>query len=122
MSDTAIQSGLYDELTNLADSVDDLLLRLRTGRDNPADPTQKRLADFLTRTSAEHSSTDLGTLRLLALLGYTDPKERRSWARVGEALRNGEPVPEAVVQRLEALGRQLEARRTEAVTKMRRRR
>ena len=121
MSDIAIQSGLYEELTNLADTVDDLLLRLRAGKSDPSNPAQKQLAEFLSNAKSGRQ-TELPKLRLLNLLGCSEPKEKQGWARIGKVLQNNEPVPEAVIQRLELLARQLEARRNEAVAKMRRNR
>jgi hypothetical protein len=53
------------------------------------------------------------------LLGCTTPKEKNALARLGESLRRHDTLSEGTVQRLETLARQLEARRTETVAKMR---
>jgi hypothetical protein len=119
VSETAVQSSLYEELTKLADTVDELLFHLRTGQTEPEDPARRQLADFLMRASGNKVADDLGTLRLLSLLGCTAPKERNAWARLGETLRRHDPLSESAIQRLEALARDLEARRTETVAKMR---
>jgi hypothetical protein len=119
MSETAVQSSLYEELTNLADTVDDLLFHLRTGHTEHDDPARRRLADFLARASGNKVAEDLVALRLLTLLGCTTPKDKNALARLGETLRRHDPLSEATIQRLETLARELEARRTETVTKMR---
>lgn len=119
MSETAVQSSLYEELTNLADTVDDLLFRLRTGHTEHDDPARRRLADFLARAAGNKVAEDLVALRLLTLLGCTTPKDKNALARLSETLQRHDPLSEATIQRLETLARELEARRTETVAKMR---
>ncbi len=119
MSQTAIQSGLYEELTNLADTVDDFLIHIRCGDIGANDPARRRLADFLVHASSDNVANDLATLRLLSLIGCNTNKERSSLARLGKVLRSHDPVPQAAVDRLEKLGRDLEARRSETAAKLR---
>jgi hypothetical protein len=120
MSQTAILSGMYEELREYAELLDKVLVELKGGTSHPRDEKRKKLGQFLTELGSART-TSL-TARLIGLLlkndGSVAPQEL---ARIGARLSSpgGGEVDRTVISRLEELARSLEQEQAAAMARMR---
>ena len=116
MSDIGVHSNVYQRVREYGDLVDEVLIGLKSGTSSPSDAPRRKLAGLLVGLEST-SPLDLATAWLGMLLRGADAGERAGWAKVGRALLAPRIEP-WVIERLEALARALEERRTEALARM----
>jgi hypothetical protein len=119
MSQTAILSGMYEQLRECAELLDKVLVELKGGTSHPQDEKRKKLAEFLTELgSARTSSMAARLIRLLVKAeGDVTPHEL---ARIGARLSSptGE-LDRTAISQLERLARSLEQEQAVAMARMR---
>lgn len=118
MSDIGLHSGLYGQMREYAELLDDVLVSLKVGSTPPlGDDSLQRLADFLIALGADNWQ-DLSTRLIAILLREKAHVEKNDWPALGRALLNGE-VDEAVINKLEHLAWSLEQEQAVAMARIR---
>ncbi len=117
MSDIGVHSNVYQRVREYGDLVDKVLIGLKSGTSSPDDATRRRLAELLVGLETT-SPRDLSTAWFGMLLTGADARERSEWVKIGRALL-APHIERDAIERLEALARALEERRTEALARMR---
>jgi hypothetical protein len=120
MSQTAILSGMYEELREYAELLDKVLIELKGGDSGPASERRKKLGRLLTEMGSART-TSL-TARLVGLLlkreRQVTPEElARIGARLGST--TAAEIGLAEITRLEELARSLEQEQAVAMARMR---
>jgi hypothetical protein len=119
MSQTAILSGMYDELREYAELLDQVLMELKE-RSSEHSEAQKKLGRFLAEVAS--ARTPSLTARLIGALmrreGHTAPDEL---GRIGARLNSqgSEEIDPAAISKLEELARSLEQEQAVATARMR---
>ena len=116
MSDAGLYSGLYEQIRECAELVDDVLIALKSGSSRPADGQRRKLGEFLIILSRNRRD-DFAAQRLLAVLG-TKAKAQPDWASLGSALL-AESEDVRLITPLETLPRSLEDEQVSVTTRMR---
>lgn len=120
MSQTAMFSGMYEEVRDYAELLDKVLVEVKGGISQPQDEKRKKLSQFLTELGSLHPRNLAVRLisRLLRSEGHVTPQELAS---IGARLRAPEPSPidPVMISQLEELARSLEQEQTVAMARMR---
>jgi hypothetical protein len=116
MTNPGLYSGIYQQIREYAELVDNLLVKLKT--DQGDDKSLRfELADLLAELSVER--TDTLSTRMIALLVIGDDATSRArWLRLSNNLKS-EKVEATVIRELESLAQLLEQVQASAVAKMR---
>lgn len=117
MSDIGLNSGLYGQMREYAELLDDVLVGLKTGTALPDDDSRQRLADFLTALGADNWQ-DIPTRVIAMLLRDKAHVEKNDWPALASALLSGE-VDEVVINKLEGLAWSLEQEQAVAMARIR---
>ena len=97
MSNTALYSGHYTQISDYARLLDNVLIQLKSGGSTPSDtPRQKLTKLFKDLASGTAADLSLRTLELVLRKGGAGDK--RTWSQIADAL-GGEKVSERIVQR-----------------------
>jgi hypothetical protein len=120
MSQTAIFSGMYEEVRDYAELLDKVLIELKSGISQPQDEKRKKLGRFLTELSSDRSRSLAARLigRLLRSEGQVTPQELAS---IGNKLNSAEAgaIDQTMISQLEQLARSLEQEQAVAMARMR---
>ncbi|MCI0387679.1 MAG: hypothetical protein MOB07_02760 [Acidobacteria bacterium] len=120
MSQTAIFSGLYEEVRDYAELLDKVLVELKGGISQPQDEKRKKLGRFLTELGSKHTRSLAVRLigRLLRSEGQVTPQEL---AKIGSKLNSSETpvIDQTMISQLEELARSLEQEQAVAMARMR---
>ena len=120
MSQTAIFSGMYEEVRDYAELLDKVLVELKGGISQPQDEKRKRLGQFLTELGSRNTRSLAVRLigRLLRSEGQVTPQELASIGNRLSALEATSVEPEMISQ-LEELARSLEQEQAVAMARLR---
>lgn len=120
MSQTAIFSGMYEEVRDYAELLDKVLVELKGGISQPQDEKRKKLGQFLTEPGSRQTRNLAVRLigRLLRSAGQVTPQEL---ANIGNRLRASEAasVEPEMISQLEELARSLEQEQAVAMARLR---
>lgn len=120
MSQTAIFSGMYEEVRDYAELLDKVLVELKGGISQPQDEKRKRLGQFLTELGSRNTRSLAVRLigRLLRSEGQVTPQELAS---IGNKLSVPitSPIDPEMISQLEELARSLEQEQAVAMARMR---
>lgn len=120
MSQTAIFSGMYEEVRDYAELLDKVLVELKGGISQPQDEKRKRLGQFLTELGSRNTRSMAVRLigRLLRSEGQVTPQELAS---IGNKLSVPitSPIDPEMISQLEELARSLEQEQAVAMARMR---
>jgi hypothetical protein len=116
MSDIGLNSGLYGQMREYAELLDDVLIGLKTNVALPSDSRQ-RLADFLTALEADNWQ-DVPTRVIAILLRDKAYVEKNDWPALASALLSDE-IDETVINKLERLAWSLEQEQSIAMARIR---
>jgi hypothetical protein len=116
MSGTGFYSGLYDQIREYAELVDDVIIGIKGDTSSPSDPSRKKLMAFLKNLAADHWE-NLSTRLISLVIRNGSGVSQTEWSQVGNALSLSE-VDDAVVERLEDLARFLEREQIGAMAGM----
>lgn len=106
MSDTSLYSGLYQQIREYAEMVDDVIIDLKEGTSSPSDAHRKELGELLVKLAGDRWD-DLSTRLVALMLRDKGDIAQAEWARVGNALLSSK-TDSSVVEPLEHLARSLE--------------
>jgi hypothetical protein len=108
MSDIGLHGSLYGEIREFAELVDAVITDVATDAHDGAN--RCRLADRLTDMTAAGSRG--------LIMRYLGPASaRQNWRELAEALQR-DPAPPGIAERLEALARLLDTRRSAALARL----
>jgi hypothetical protein len=116
MSDTSFYSGLYQQIREYAELVDDVLIGLKEGTSSSSDASRQKLGEFLLNL-ANDCSDDLPTRLLVLVLQDKGGVASAEWSRIGNALLSSE-VDNSVVEPLEKLACSLEQEQAGAMARI----
>ena len=117
MSDISLYAGLYEQIREYAELVDEVLIGLISETSLPHDVARQKLGKFLVNL-AEKQPGDLLTQRMALTLRATANLDRSKYLSVGNALLS-EKVDNSVIELLENLARTLEDKQVGVMAKMR---
>ncbi len=116
MSNPGLYSGIYQQIREHAELVDNVLVKLKTGEGND-NSLRLELADLLSELSVEKTDT-LSTRMIAMLVIGDDATSRARWRRLSNNLK-AEKVDVSAIHELENLAQLLEQVQANAVAKMR---
>lgn len=116
MSEVGLYSGLYEQIRECAELVDDVLVALKAGTSRPHDVERRRLGEFLQNLSSDRRD-DFSAQRLVAIL-RSRASYQPNWQDLGRALLS-ETSSVALITSLESLARSLEDEEVNVTTRMR---
>jgi len=117
MTNPGLYSGIYQQIREIAEIVDDVLINLKADADKADKASRPKLAELLEQLAAER--TDTLQLRMVAVLVIGDnTNNRKRWARVAGLLKS-DKVDKVLIEELDSLAQALEQMQSEAMAKMR---
>ena len=117
MTNPGLYSGIYQQLREYAELVDDVLINLKTEGEKADRSSRQKLGELLSQLVAER--TDTLPLRMVALLVIgDDANNRKRWSRVANLLKT-DRVDNGLIDELDGLAQLLEEVQTDAMAKMR---
>jgi hypothetical protein len=117
MTNPGLYSGIYQQIREFAELVDDVLIALKAEDEKSDTPSRQKLAKLLSDLASEH--TDTLPTRMIALLVIGDDDSSRvRWSRLATALKS-EKVDRSAIDELENLAQLLEQVQADAIAKMR---
>jgi hypothetical protein len=116
MSETGLYSGLYQNLHECAELVDQVLVHLKTGKSLPEDSSRQALGRLLTQL-AEEQPDDMPTRLIQLLLRNRRDVSSADLARVGRALNLGD-IEVDTINQLEAIAQALEEEQSRAMARI----
>jgi len=117
MTNPGLYSGIYKQISEYAELVDDVLINLKAEGDKGDTSSRHVLGDLLSQLVVER--TDTLPLRMVALLIIgDDANNRKRWSRVANLLKS-DKVDNALVDELDNLAQLLEQVQADAMAKMR---
>jgi len=117
MSSNGLYSGLYAQIRDCAELLDDVLLHLKIGDSNASDSKRRELARLL-EASDESIGPDYASHLFKALVLEADPELTKNWSRLGQALLSADSGSELIPQ-LEQLASSIENQRAAMLFRMR---
>ena len=118
MNHIAMYSGVYEEVREYAELLDEVLIELKGGTSSPQDEGRKKLGQFLKRLVKPRKG-DLTTRLFNILLRDNDELDPLELSRIGGLLMSTE-ADDAVIEPLEKLAKSLEQEQAVAMARMRR--
>lgn len=116
MSNPGLYSGIYQQIREYAELVDNVLISLK-GEQDSEKALRTRLSERLSELIAEQAN--MLSTRLIGLLVVgDDPASRARWSRLATALK-AEKVEPSAIRELETLAQVLEHAQVDAMAKMR---
>jgi hypothetical protein len=116
MSDVGLYSGLYEQIRECAELVDNVLIALKAGTSRPHDIERRKLGEFLQSLSSD-CRDDFSAQRLVAILRCrTSPQP--NWSELGRALVS-DASSTTLIAPLENLALSLEDEEVNVTTRMR---
>jgi len=116
MSDASLFSGLYQQIHEYAELLDDVLVNLKENTSSLEDKSRQELASFLLDLTNEQCE-DL-PVRLIALALRNNKVNLAEIADIGQALQSTE-IDESDIELLEQLAQSLEQEQAGAMERMR---
>ena len=116
MNQQGVSSGLYDEIRDYAELIDEVLVGLKARTSSPQDESRVRLAEFLEQLAGQ--AGDLSTRLIRLLLRGESQLEAPRLAKIGKVLL-ANPDDDSVIAPLERLATLLEQERMNAAARMR---
>lgn len=117
MTNPGLYSGIYQQIREVAELVDDVLINLKSEVDKADKSSRQKLGELLEQLVAER--TDTLQLRMVALLVIGDnANSRKKWARVANLLKS-DKVDNVLIDELDSLAQLLEQMQADAMAKMR---
>lgn len=117
MTNPGLYSGIYQQIREIAELVDDVLVNLKEEGDKADKSSRQKLAELLVQLAAER--TDTLPLRIVALLVIgDDTNNRKRWARLANLLKS-DKVDNSLIDELDSLAQLLEQVQADAMAKMR---
>ena len=117
MSDTSLYAGLYEEIREYAELVDEVILNLKKGEGTPENPAQKRLALLLMHLGRGEFE-DLPIRLFMLVLRENGFSDQTGWSSTGKALLEPE-IDASVINQLERVAQSLERGQTNALGRIR---
>jgi hypothetical protein len=117
MSEAGLYSGLYGQIREYAELLDNVLIGLKRGTSSPDDESRRRLGNFLISLGSDRWS-DLPTRLIATLVRDKAEVEEREWSRAGNALLSPD-VDAPLIELLEVLARSLEQEQAMAMARIR---
>lgn len=117
MTNPGLYSGIYQQIREIAELVDDVLINLKADTDKADTSSRQMLAELLQQLVAER--TDTLQLRMVALLIVGDnANDRKKWERTAQQLSSGK-TSSSLIEELDKLAQLLEQMQADAMAKMR---
>ncbi|MCA0453944.1 MAG: hypothetical protein LCI00_08220 [Chloroflexi bacterium] len=117
MTNPGLYSGIYQQIREIAELVDDVLVNLKEESENAESSSRLKLSELLEQLVVER--TDTLSLRMVALLVIGDDITNRTrWARLSHMLKS-DKINKSVIDELDSLAQLLEQVQTDAMAKMR---
>ena len=117
MSDVGLYVGLYGQIQECAELLDEVLVTLKAGESRPEDADRKRLAELLSNIVSRPQGDHTTRVLAAALRGSSTDNLNR-WQRVASSLRSsGSEV--GLVKPLEELAQVVEQERADTLALMR---
>lgn len=117
MSSNGLYSGLYSQIRDCAELLDDVLLHLKLGDSHASDSKRRELARLIA-ASDESIGPEYASHLFKALILEADPELAENWPRLGRALLSADSGPEVIPQ-LEQLACSIENQRAAMLYRMR---
>jgi len=116
MTNPGLYSGIYQQIREYAELVDNVLVNLKSNQNSDAS-TRHRLAELLSDLAVERTNA-LSTRMIALLIIGDDATSRIRWSRLATALK-AEKVDASAIRELESLAQLLEQVQADAMAKMR---
>ena len=117
MSDVGLYAGLYGQIQECAELLDEVLVTLKAGESRSGDADRERLAELLLNIVSQPQG-DHPTRVLAAALQGSSPNNLNRWQRVASSLRS-QGNESGLVQPLEELAQVVEQERANTLALMR---
>lgn len=117
MTNPGLYSGIYQQIREIAELVDEVLVNLKEEGDKADKPSRQKLSELLAQLVAERTNTL--SLRMVALLVIgDDTNSRKRWGRLANILKS-DKVDYSLINELDSLAQLLEQVQADAMAKMR---
>lgn len=117
MTNPGLYSGIYQQIREYAELVDEVLITLKADNDKVDRAPRQKLADVLSELVTERANSLQVRMVGLLIIG-DDTNNRARWARVARLL-NSDVVDTSLIAELESLAQTLEEGQSDAMAKMR---
>lgn len=117
MTNPGLYSGIYQQIREIAELVDDVLIHLKEEGEQAEKSSRQQLSELLEQLVVER--TDTLSLRMVSLLVIGDDlTNRRRWTKLANVLKSNQ-VDNSVLTELDSLAQLLEQVQADAMAKMR---
>ncbi len=117
MSDTSLNTSLYEEIREYAEMVDQLLIGLKDGTSSEKDDNRRKMGNLLLQL-AENRYEDLSSRLIMLVIRDSGNIRQSDYRKMGKALLSTD-IDDSVVNWLEMFAQSLEKGQADALSRVR---